>query len=161
MRFEVAQHSLVSMGDASGKSKGSGKGYGKSGKGRKGFGKFGKGKGKGFGKRKGSGYGGYGHRKGYGKKGYWMDNENYMGASTTRHSKIGLSFTKEPESPVMKEKTIQQDSPDKNEFLLGGRRVRFEEKTTVEDEDVTVKTKKLRMPRTSTWCEVEEFAVCW
>ena len=139
------------MGDASGKSKGNGKGFGKSGKGfgRKGFGKFGKGKGKGFGKRKGSGYGGYGHRKGFGRKGFWMDNENYMGASAMRHSKIGLSFTKEPESPVYKERTILQDSPDRTEFLHGGRRVRFDEKKEIiaDDEETVVKTKKLNFPQ--------------
>ena len=136
------------MGDSSWKAKGSGKGFGKSGKGKKGYGKYGKGKGKGkgYGKRKGPSFG---QRKGYGKRGYWMDNENYMGASATRHSKIGLSFTKEPESPVSKERTVLVDSPDKNEFLLGERRVRFEEKkeNKTDDEDLTVKTKRLNFPQ--------------
>ena len=78
-----------------------------------------------------------------------MDNENYMGASATRHSKIGLSFTKEPESPVSRDRTILQDSPDRTEFLHGGRRVRFEEKKeiTAEDEETVIKTKKLNFPQ--------------
>ena len=41
------------------------------------------------------------------------------------------------------------DSPDKNEFLLGERRVRFEEKkeNKTDDEDLTVKTKRLNFPQ--------------